>query len=232
MKHFLTNFASMIRQKMTVVLAALALLGLLSSVSAFVQSTPSAYAASHASAVAKQSVHAASGCSFYIVKPGDTLGSIAATHNASASAIAQANTIANIHLIFPGQRFCIPASGATSSTGVTYFTNTQTTGTTTTSGTTSQSNSVAGMIYQVFGSYGAGAVNVATCESGLNPDAYNPTSIGGSHAAGVFQILYPSTWDGTPEAGSSPYNASANIQAAHAIFVRDGYSWREWTCQP
>ena len=67
-------------------------------------------------------------------------------------------------------------------------------------------------------------------ESGLNPGAYNPTSIGGSHAAGVFQILYPSTWAGTPEAGSSPYNAWANIEAAHAIFVRDGYSWREWTC--
>jgi hypothetical protein len=54
------------------------------------------------------------------------------------------------------------------------------------------------MIYQVFGPYGAAAVRVATCESGLNPSAYNPISIGGSHAEGVFQILYPSTWAGTP----------------------------------
>lgn len=93
-------------------------------------------------------------------------------------------------------------------------------------------SSVAAMIQQVFGSYASGALNVARCESGLNPDAYNPTSIGGSHAEGVFQILYPSTWNTTPEAGSSPYNAMANIQAAHAIFVRDGYNFHEWSCQP
>ncbi len=74
------------------------------------------------------------------------------------------------------------------------------------------------------------ALAVARCESGLNPSAYNPTSIGGSHAEGVFQILYPSTWDSTPEAASSPYNAAANIEAAHAIFVRDGYNWHEWSC--
>jgi hypothetical protein len=88
------------------------------------------------------------------------------------------------------------------------------------------------MIYEEFGPYGGAAVRVATCESGLDPSAYNPTSIGGSHAAGVFQILYPSTWNGTSEAGSSPYNARANIRAAHYIFVRDGYSWSEWSCKP
>lgn len=86
------------------------------------------------------------------------------------------------------------------------------------------------MIEQIFGANAPEALNIARCESGLNPNAYNPTSIGGSHAAGVFQILYPSTWMGTPEAGASPYNAWANIEAAHAIFVRDGYSWREWVC--
>ena len=89
---------------------------------------------------------------------------------------------------------------------------------------------VATMIEQVFGPYAPGALQVARCESGLNAGAYNPTSIGGSHAEGVFQILYPSTWMSTAEAGSSPYNARANIVAAHQIFVRDGYSWREWSC--
>lgn len=89
---------------------------------------------------------------------------------------------------------------------------------------------VIAMINQVFGSYAAGALNVARCESGFNPLAYNPISIGGSHAEGVFQILYPSTWSGTSEASSSPYSAMANILAAHQIFVRDGYSWREWSC--
>ena len=98
-------------------------------------------------------------------------------------------------------------------------------------GTTYPTGSVADMIVQVFGPYSAQALRIARCESGLNPAAYNPTSIGGSHAAGIFQILYPSTWLGTPQAGSSPYNAWANIQAAHAIFVRDGYSWHEWSCQ-
>jgi hypothetical protein len=92
--------------------------------------------------------------------------------------------------------------------------------------------SVAAMIDQVFGPYAPGALNVAECESGLNPNAYNPASIGGSHAAGIFQILYPSTWYTTSEAGMSPYDPMANIEAAHEIFVRDGYSWREWVCQP
>jgi hypothetical protein len=34
----------------------------------------------------------------------------------------------------------------------------------------------------------------------------------------------------TSEASSSPYNAQANILAAHEIFVRDGYNWHEWSC--
>jgi len=89
---------------------------------------------------------------------------------------------------------------------------------------------VIAMINQVFGSYAAGALNVARCESGFNPLAYNPISIAGNHAEGIFQILFPSTWSGTSEASSSPYSAMANILAAHQIFVRDGYSWREWSC--
>jgi hypothetical protein len=91
---------------------------------------------------------------------------------------------------------------------------------------------VIAMINQVFGSYSAGALNVARCESGFNPLAYNPISIGGNHAEGIFQILYPSTWSGTSEASNSPYSAMANILAAHQIFVRDGYSWRECLVQP
>ncbi|HEV8194848.1 MAG TPA: hypothetical protein VGP82_25630, partial [Ktedonobacterales bacterium] len=91
---------------------------------------------------------------------------------------------------------------------------------------------VANEIKAVFGSYAAGAINVATCESGLNPNARNTTPIGDSHAEGVFQILYPSTWNGTSYRNESPYNYAANIRAAYEIFKRDGYSWREWACQP
>lgn len=88
------------------------------------------------------------------------------------------------------------------------------------------------VIYQVFGPYGNQAMHVAECESGLNPNATNNYYVGGSHAAGLFQILYPSTWYTTSQADFSPYNAAANTRAAHDIFVRDGYSWREWSCRP
>jgi hypothetical protein len=91
-------------------------------------------------------------------------------------------------------------------------------------------SSVASMIDEVFGPYAPAAQQVAQCESGMNPYAYNPVSINGSHAEGVFQILYPSTWYTTSEAWASPYDAMSNIRAAYEIFVRDGYSWREWAC--
>jgi len=88
------------------------------------------------------------------------------------------------------------------------------------------------IINQIFGPYGDQATQVAECESGLNPNASNNYWVGGSHAVGLFQILYPSTWYTTSQASQSPYDATANTRAAHDIFVRDGYSWREWSCQP
>jgi hypothetical protein len=87
-------------------------------------------------------------------------------------------------------------------------------------------------IQAVFGPYSAGALNIARCESGYDPNARNTIAIGNSHAEGVFQILYPSTWNGTSYHNYSPYNSWANIRAAYEIFKRDGYSWREWACRP
>ena len=87
-------------------------------------------------------------------------------------------------------------------------------------------------ITAVFGSYAPGAINIARCESGFDPNARNVIAIGGSHASGVFQILYPSTWNGTSYKSYSPYDADANIHAAYEIFHRDGNSWREWACRP
>lgn len=87
--------------------------------------------------------------------------------------------------------------------------------------------SVPDLIRSVFGPYAGQALAVAACESGYNPNAVNPYS----GAAGVFQFLR-STWATTSYAGYSPFNAWANVNAAHQVFVRDGYSWREWTCQP
>ncbi|HEU0026362.1 MAG TPA: hypothetical protein VFQ25_04540 [Ktedonobacterales bacterium] len=87
-------------------------------------------------------------------------------------------------------------------------------------------------IVAVFGSYSQGALNIAKCESGYDPNAWNSYPIMGSHASGVFQILYPSTWNSTSYSGYSPFNADANIKAAYQIFHRDGNSWREWQCKP
>jgi hypothetical protein len=87
-------------------------------------------------------------------------------------------------------------------------------------------------IIAVFGPYAQGALGVSKCESGYDPNAWNSYPILNSHASGVFQILYPSTWNTTSYASYSPFNADANIHAAYQIFKRDGYSWREWQCQP
>jgi len=84
-------------------------------------------------------------------------------------------------------------------------------------------------ITQVFGEHAGEALQVARCESGLNPHAYNP-----SGATGLFQII-PSTWNGTP---FQPYtwakatNPWFNTQAAYSIFSRDGYRWQQWGCKP
>ena|SRR5690348_6236529 len=88
------------------------------------------------------------------------------------------------------------------------------------------------IINEVFGADAPAALNIARCESGFNPNAVNSTPIGGSHAEGLFQILYPSTWNTTSQAGNSPFDARANTLAAHEIFIRDGHSWREWACHP
>lgn len=87
-------------------------------------------------------------------------------------------------------------------------------------------------IQAVFGQYSPGALNIARCESGYDPNAWNPYPILNSHAMGVFQVLYPSTWNTTSYSQYTPYDYKVNIRAAWEIFSRDGYSWREWECKP
>jgi len=161
----------------------------------------------------------------YIVVSGDTLSGIGYRYGTSWSALASYNQIVNPNLIYIGQTVCIPSQGTVSNDPGQVQNNSASTNVAQ-QPLPAASNSVVALIDQTFGSYASGAINVASCESGLNPGAYNP-----SGAAGLFQIM-PGTWSGTSEAGQSPYNASANIAAAYQIFVRDGYSWREWTCQP
>ena len=177
--------------------------------------------------------YATSSCSL----PSDTVNYTGATANYNPQVPVQTHHIPDINLVFPDQRLYIPKSHVSAPTEARKIDllPTPTAGQITPEPTPTQitgGSSVAAMIEQVFGPYAQGALHVANCESGLNPNAYNPTSNGGSHAVGVFQILYPSTWMRTPQAASSPYDAMANILAAHSIFVRDGYSWREWSCRP
>lgn len=220
MKQLLFVLQTVFQQKFRGVLLAVAMFGLIGGGSLLVQSE-SAYAA-----------NVPAGCQYYTVKSGDTLSYIGVIYHATVQEIGTVNHIPNVNLIFPGQRFCIPTSHVPTPTKATPTKAAPPKSTPVTSqGPVQPTGSVASMIYQVFGPYASQALSIARCESGLNPNAYNPISIGGSHAAGVFQILYPSTWGSTPQAGGSPYNAWTNILAAHAIFVRDGYNFHEWTCQ-
>lgn len=156
-------------------------------------------------------VHAAtlSNQTYYTIVSGDTLSGIGSRFGVSVADLASANGIPNPDLIYAGQTIVIPKG-------------------TTSSGSSQQlSGSYEDMIHQVFGQYGGQAVRVAMCESSMNPNAYN----GILGAAGLFQII-PGTFASTSYAGGSVYDPATNIRAAYEIFARDGYSWREWACQP
>ncbi len=47
-------------------------------------------------------------CTWYVVRPGDTLTKIAVRYGTSVQAIAQRNSLKNANLIYVGQRLCIP----------------------------------------------------------------------------------------------------------------------------
>lgn len=163
--------------------------------------------------VTANEAHAATTGRSYTIVSGDTLSGIAHKFGVSLASLVAANHIADPNLIYAGNTLIIPDGGSPSAQVP----------------PTSQPlhGSYADMIREAFGSYGDEAVRVATCESGLNPNAYN----GVLGAAGLFQII-PGTFASTSYRGQSVYNPAANIGAAHEIFVRDGYSWREWACKP
>ena len=172
----------------------------------------------------------------YVVVAGDTLSGIAYRYGTGWSSLASYNDIVNPNLIYVNQVVCVPSTGSTRSVSTAVQPQPASAPVASSapvapsapvvSSAPASSGGVTAIIDQVFGPYGSAATQVASCESGLNPGATNPYS----SAAGLFQIL-PSTWSGTSQAGSSPYNAWANAVAAHEIFVRDGYIWSEWTCK-
>lgn len=86
------------------------------------------------------------------------------------------------------------------------------------------------IIRQVFGPYGAQAVRVAQCESGLNPRVLGPRDEYGNPRPGLFQL-------GTYERRRSGWytrSSGAWVQARSAFrwFVLTGRSWRAWSCKP
>ena len=83
------------------------------------------------------------------------------------------------------------------------------------------------LIRQAFAAQGQAAVDwglrVAACESGYNPNAYNPDG-----ASGVFQFM-PGTFRGTPYGSQNIFDATANVSAAAWYFGR--YGGGAWSCK-
>jgi hypothetical protein len=75
------------------------------------------------------------------------------------------------------------------------------------------------IIYSIFGSYGAKAVDVASCESGLDPWNVNPSS----QASGLFQLM-PFHWWGSFD----PFDPVANTRYAYQL-SNGGTDWSAWS---
>lgn len=93
-----------------------------------------------------------------------------------------------------------------------------------------------GLVEHYFGQWTCQAMAVIDCESHWNPTAWNTTYWYGGHASGVFQIIYPTTWQQTWVGQVHPtqqdaFNPALNIQAAWVLFSTT-HDWRLWACQP
>jgi soluble lytic murein transglycosylase-like protein len=86
---------------------------------------------------------------------------------------------------------------------------------------------VQNLIRQAFAPMGQTAVDwglrVAACESGYNPNAYNPDG-----ASGVFQFM-PSTFRATPYGNQNIFDATANVDAAAWYYGQHGGG--AWSCK-
>ncbi|MBA2338153.1 MAG: lytic transglycosylase domain-containing protein, partial [Acidimicrobiia bacterium] len=75
------------------------------------------------------------------------------------------------------------------------------------------------------------ALSVMDCESGGDPNAYNPVS----GASGLYQFL-PSTWDTSSVsagwAGADVFDGEANIAVAAWLSAASTSPWDQWSCKP
>ena len=68
-------------------------------------------------------------------------------------------------------------------------------------------------------------VKVASCESGFDPSAYNPTN--GSHDGGVFQISKKYHGEEMKKLNLDPFDVEDNIKYAKVLYVSQGLEpWR------
>jgi hypothetical protein len=84
-------------------------------------------------------------------------------------------------------------------------------------------------IQKVFGSSSKKAIQIATCESGLNPFVLNDNPRTGDYSVGVFQInLYGNLAKNRPsEEWLKDYRN--NISYAHEMYISQG--WVPWSCK-
>ena len=83
------------------------------------------------------------------------------------------------------------------------------------------------MIRETFPEDYAIAVAVATCESGLNPKAFNPTNKDGSVDGGLWQIN--SVHDKQLKAlGLDKFNPEHATKYARMLYEKNG--WNDWVC--
>ena len=83
------------------------------------------------------------------------------------------------------------------------------------------------LIVETFPEDASTALAIAKCESGLNPDAYNPKNKNGSVDRGLFQVN--SVHDNRLEAlGLDPWNPEDNAVFARMLYEENG--WLPWVC--
>lgn len=84
--------------------------------------------------------------------------------------------------------------------------------------------SIEEMIRQTFGEAGDEAIAVATCESHLDPLAYNQ-----SGSKGIFQIM--PVHEHRIKTGKNFFDIETNIQVAFEIYMEQN-GFQAWVCQP
>lgn len=161
------------------------------------------------------------------VHSGDTLSGIAAQHDTTYQAIAQANNISNPDLIYTGQRFTIPSGGSGSAytpSPVTHHHHHHSSSTS--SGGSGYSSS--GSLSDVPGVPQSFAACVAYRESSNNPRSINSVPGFEGMGGGAYGIM-DYVWQGSDlNKSGQPYNASLSEQKQAFSILYAKYGTSPW----